>query len=134
MLFNFRSVSQNYNLDSHINCQNDWMFLLTHQPRTQKAYCSIFQILPWEWNHIQDASSFMALAIAFHPHAVAGIYCIPDFSENMKERDRMEDIGWFGLDERTVSLICGFSVLCVVLVIVSLGIIGFFVKVGFFNC
>ena len=43
----------------------------------------------------------------------------------------MEDIGLFGLDERTVSLICGFSVLCVVLVIVSLGIIGFFVKVGF---
>ena len=55
MLFNFHSVSQNYNLDSHINCQNDWMFLLTHQPRIQKSYCSIFQILPWEWNHIQDA-------------------------------------------------------------------------------
>ena len=25
----------------------------------------------------------MALAIGFHPHAVAGINCIPDFSENM---------------------------------------------------
>ena len=35
----------------------------------------------------------------------------------------------FGLDGTAVSLICGLSVLSVVLVIVTLGIIGFFIKV-----
>ena len=38
--------------------------------------------------------------------------------------------GLFGLDQFTISLICGVSVLSLVLVIVSLGIIGFFIKVG----
>ena len=37
--------------------------------------------------------------------------------------------GLFGLDQFTISLICGVSVLSLVLVIVSLGIIGFFIKV-----
>lgn len=44
-----------------------------------------------------------------------------------------EEEGIFGLDETTVSLICGLSVLSVVLVIVTLGIIGFFIKVRFGN-
>ena len=44
-----------------------------------------------------------------------------------------EEEGIFGLDETTVSLICGLSVLSVVLVIVTLGIIGFFIKVRFRN-
>ena len=48
--------------------------------------------------------------------------CIVVFSEEMEEEV-------FGLDGTTVSLICGFSVLSVVLVIVTLGIIGFFIKV-----
>ena len=51
------------------------------------------------------------------------------FSEDMEE-----DLGLSGLDERTVSLISGLSVLCVVLVIITLGIIGFFIKVIFINC
>ena len=41
----------------------------------------------------------------------------------------MEDVGLFGLEESTVSLICGVSVLFVVLVIVALGVIGFFINV-----
>ena len=41
-----------------------------------------------------------------------------------------QNTGLFGLDQFTISLICGFSVLSLVLVIVSLGIIGFFIKVG----
>ena len=38
--------------------------------------------------------------------------------------------GLLGLDQFTISLICGVSVLSLVLVIISLGIIGFFIKVG----
>jgi len=34
-----------------------------------------------------------------------------------------------GLDESTISLICGVSVLFLVLAIVALGVIGFFIKV-----
>ena len=56
-----------------------------------------------------------------------------NLSEMAKE-DMEEEIGLSGLDERTVSLISGLSVLCVVLVIITLGIIGFFVKVRFINC
>ena len=35
-----------------------------------------------------------------------------------------------GLDDSTISLICGVSVLFVVLAIVALGVIGFSIKVG----
>ena len=56
-----------------------------------------------------------------------------NLSEMAKE-DMEEEIGLSGLDERTVSLISGLSVLCVVLVIITLGIIGFFIKVRFINC
>ena len=44
-----------------------------------------------------------------------------------------EEVGLFGLDGTTVSLICGLSVFFVVLVIITLGIIGFFIKVRFIN-
>ena len=47
--------------------------------------------------------------------------------------DMQEDDGMFGLDETTVSLICGLSVLSVVIVFVALGIIGFFIKVRFID-
>ena len=106
MLFNFavRSVIQNYNLDSHINCQNDWMFLLTHQPRIQKSYCSIFQILPWEWNHIQDVSSFMALVIAFHPRGERIVFWWPNTNTNiirLFKNDRIRIRILFGLKKAT---------------------------------
>ena len=45
-----------------------------------------------------------------------------------------EEDGLFGLDDTTVSLICGLSVLFVVLIIITLGIIGFFIKVRFIHC